>query len=128
MKPANLTLVMAGCISSAFVGGFIGGVTSILMGAVVGGITSLIGCLGTSYVIGLWIGKREQSLSEREILIGCWSYVLLSVVLVGISRHPAGVVFALIGGAGVAYFINRGALKSLRSLFGAAVEPARSFG
>lgn len=125
MKLANLSLVIAACILSAFGGGFVGGFAGAVLGAAAGGIVSLLGCLGAAHLVGSWIGRRKDAPSEQELLVGCWAYVLVSVVLAGLSRHPIGIIFALVGGGGVAYLLHRGAIKAIRNLSGSAARSTR---
>ncbi len=117
MKPANLALVVGANFASGIIGAFIGGFIGAAMGTVaVGGVLSLVTIPVAGYLVGLWVGKRQDPPSKRELMAGCWAYVVLCIVVAGLSRHPYAVIYALVGGAGLAYLLHRGAVQGMKNL------------
>ncbi len=91
-------------------------VSSAAMG---GGIVSIVSppvMMGAAYLVGVWIGKRQGGPNERDVTVGCWTYVVLCIVVARLFQQLSGIIFAIIGGAGVAFLLHTRAVRGLRRL------------
>jgi ribosomal protein L37E len=115
MRASHVALVILACLGSAFSGGLMAGFVGALTGSAALGVflLSIPSVLIAAHFAGKWIARRKNPPGKRELVAGAVIYILLCILLAFGSKHPAGIVFAVIGGGGIGFLLVRAALASL---------------
>jgi len=125
VRTSGLALVVLANMGAAAAGAFIGGFgAGLLRSTAVAGLVSVPAMLCIAYLVGRWATRREDPPTEQEIAIGCCAYVLLCVLLALATRHMVAVLFAMLGGFGVAFCFHRGAHRAGEKAAKAQAAPA----